>query len=380
MEMQPGMEVSHQQFLKKEDVKINKALKRVLLLINCAMLGIGNCGGPLLLRLYFVRGGKRIWFSSWLETGGWPVILFPFAASYLRRRLSKGGGDSPDTTRLFFMKPFIFVACAVIGILTGLDDYIYAAGVARLPVSTASLIIASHLAFTAFFAFLLVGQRFTPYSINAIALLTVAGVVLGLHTSGDRPANESNKQYLMGFFMTIAAAALYGLVLPMVELTYKKARQTITFSLVMEMQMVISIFATLFCTIGMLVNKDFEVIPREAREYELGEAKYYLVVAFSAIIWQFFFLGAIGVIFYGSSLLAAVIITTVLPITEILAVFIFQEAFKPEKAISLFLSLWGFASYFYGEFKGSKKRNKIPEPENPRLNPPLSSSPVTTPK
>ncbi|XP_042500684.1 purine permease 3-like isoform X2 [Macadamia integrifolia] len=353
MEMQPGMEVSHQQFLKKEDVKINKALKRVLLLINCAMLGIGNCGGPLLLRLYFVRGGKRIWFSSWLETGGWPVILFPFAASYLRRRLSKGGGDSPDTTRLFFMKPFIFVACAVIGILTGLDDYIYAAGVARLPVSTASLIIASHLAFTAFFAFLLVGQRFTPYSINAIALLTVAGVVLGLHTSGDRPANESNKQYLMGFFMTIAAAALYGLVLPMVELTYKKARQTITFSLVMEMQMVISIFATLFCTIGMLVNKDFEVIPREAREYELGEAKYYLVVAFSAIIWQFFFLGAIGVIFYGSSLLAAVIITTVLPITEILAVFIFQEAFKPEKAISLFLSLWGFASYFYALLQSS---------------------------
>ncbi|XP_043708325.1 purine permease 3-like [Telopea speciosissima] len=358
--------------VKKEDAKIKKALKRSLLLLNCAMLGIGNCGGPLLLRLYFVRGGKRIWFSSWLETGGWPVLLFPLAASYLYRRRSKGRGDSPDATRLFFMKPFIFIACAVIGVLTGLDDYFYSYGVSCLPVSTASLIIATQLAFTAFFAFLLVRQRFTPYSINSIALLTVAAVVLALHTSGDRPANESNKQYLIGFLMTISAAALYGLVLPMVELTYKKARPTITFSLVMEMQLVISIFATLFCTIGMLVTKDFEVIPREAREYELGEAKYYLVVVFSAIIWQFFFLGAIGVIFYGSSLLAAIIITTLLPITEVLAVFFFQESFKAEKGISLALSLWGFASYFYGELKANKKSNQTPESENPRLHPPSS--------
>ncbi|XP_043708324.1 purine permease 3-like [Telopea speciosissima] len=365
MEMEPGMEVSHQEVVKKEDAKIKKALKRSLLLLNCAMLGIGNCAGPLLLRLYFVHGGKRIWFSSWLETGGWPVILFPFAASYLKRRRSKGRGDSHDATRLFLMKPFVFIACAIIGILTGLDDYIYAYGVSLLPVSTVSIIIASHLAFTAVFAFLLVRQSFTPFSINSIALLTVAGVVLGLNTSVDRPANESNKQYLIGFFMTIAAAALYGLVLPLVELTYKKAKQTITFSLVIEMQLVISIFATLFCTIGMLVNKDFQVIPREAREYELGEAKYYLVVAFTAIIYQFFFLGAIGVIFYGSSLFAAVIICSVLPITEVIAVFIFQESFTAEKGVSLALSFWGFASYLYGELKANKKSNEILEPENP---------------
>ncbi|KAJ4965518.1 hypothetical protein NE237_017367 [Protea cynaroides] len=363
MEMEP-IEVSSQQIiLKKEDAKKSKALKRSLLLLNCAMLAIGNCAGPLLLRLYFVRGGKRIWFSSWLETGGWPIILFPFAALYLNRL--RGRGDSDDGRRLFIMKPLVFIACAVIGTLTGLDDYFYAYGVARLPLSTASLIIASHLAFTAFFAFLLVRHRFTPYSINSVVLLTVASVVLGLHKNGDRPANESNKQYLVGFFMTLSAAALYGLVLPMVELTYKKANQAITYSLVMEMQMVISVFATLFCTVGMLFNKDFEVIPREAREYELGETKYYLVVVFSAISWQFFFLGAIGVIFYGSSLLAAVIITTVLPVTEILAVFFFQESFKAEKGVSLALSVWGFTSYFYGELRARKKSNQTPKPDIP---------------
>ncbi|XP_043712100.1 purine permease 1-like [Telopea speciosissima] len=374
MEME-HMEVSHQQVLKKEDdAKISKYLRKPFLLLNCAMLGIGNCGGPLLMRLYFARGGNRIWFSSWLQTGGWPFILFTLAASYLyRRRSNKGGGGSDsadDDTKLFFMKPFVFIACTVIGILTGLVNYLYAYGVARLPVSTSSLIVASQLGFTAFFAFFLVRQKFTSYSINTVFLLTLAAVVLGLHTGGDRPANESKKEYFMGFFLTIASSALYGLVLPMVELTYKKAKQVITYSLVMEMQLVISIFATLFCTIGMLVNKDFEVIGREAREYELGESKYYLVVACSTVIWQFFFLGSIGVIFYGSSLLAAVIITTLLPVTEILAVFFFHESFNVEKGISLVLSLWGFASYFYGEFKASKKSNQTPKPGDPQHHPP----------
>ncbi|KAL4588618.1 hypothetical protein LXL04_001510 [Taraxacum kok-saghyz] len=82
-------------------------------------------------------------------------------------------------------------AAAVIGVLTGVDDFFYVCGVSCLPVFTTSLIIASQLGFTALFAFLLVKQKFTPYSITA----------------------------------------LYGLVLPMVEMTYNKAKQTITYTL-----------------------------------------------------------------------------------------------------------------------------------------------------
>ncbi|KAL4586447.1 hypothetical protein LXL04_011083 [Taraxacum kok-saghyz] len=86
------------------------------------------------------------------------------------------------------MRPRVFFAAAVIGVLTGVDDFLYACGVSRLPVSTTFLITVSQLGFTAFFAFLLVKQKFTPYSITA----------------------------------------LYGLVLPMVEMTYNKAKQAIT--------------------------------------------------------------------------------------------------------------------------------------------------------
>ncbi|EYU34537.1 hypothetical protein MIMGU_mgv1a022801mg, partial [Erythranthe guttata] len=329
-------------------------MKRVLLIINCIILAVGNCGGPLIMRLYFVHGGKRIWFSSWLETGGWPILLVPLLVSYNRRRRTAASGKA----ELYLMKPRVFLAAAVIGVLTGFDDYLYAYGVAKLPVSTSALIIASQLAFTAAFAFLMVKQEFTAYSVNSVVLLTLGAVVLGLHTNGDRPEGESSKEYMVGFFLTVAAAALCGFILPAVELTYKKAKQAVSYTLVLEMQLVMCVFATSFCTLGMLVNNDFQAIAREARAYELGETKYYIVVLWSAIVWQCFFLGAIGVIFYSSSLLSGIVITVLLPATEILAIIFYHEKFQAEKGLSLFLSLWGFISYFYGEMKKDKNKNK----------------------
>jgi drug/metabolite transporter (DMT)-like permease len=343
-----------------EDEKKKKTLKRTLLILNVSMLALGNCGGPMIMRLYFLKGGKGVWISSFLETAGWPFNLIPIIISYSYRR------KKDPAEKLFSIKPRLFLSCAVIGILTGLDDFIYAYGVARLPISTSALIIATQLAFTAGFAFLLVKQKFTSFTINAVFLLTIGAGILALHTSSDRPAGESNKRYLMGFFMTLGAAALYGFVLPAIEFTYKKAKQRITYSLVLEMQMYISFFATAFCAIGMIAQKEAQTIPKEAREFQLGESKYYVVLVFSAILWQFFFVGAVGVIFCASSLLSGIIIAVLLPVTEILAVLFYHEKFQVEKGVSLVLSLWGFVSYFYGEIQENKKmkRGHVPELED----------------
>jgi len=325
----------------------------------------------MVMRLYFLHGGNRLWLTSWLETGGWPVTFIPLVITYFKRCRKEG-----SAAKLYFMGGPVFVASAVIGVLTGLDDYLYAYGVDRLPVSTVSLILASHLAFTALFAFILVKQKFTPYSINAVALLIVGAGVLALHSSSDRPKGESSKEYFVGFFMTLAAAILYGFVLPLVELTYKKAKQAITYTLVLEIQLVMCFFATLFCTIGMVINNDFQVIPREARDFGLGETTYYVVLVCSGIVWQGFFLGAIGVIFAGSSLLCAVIIATLLPLTEILAVIFYKEKFTAEKGVCLVLSLWGFVSYFYGELKHSKEKS---ETQTPKTEMPQAISVITSP-
>ncbi|KAK7275045.1 hypothetical protein RIF29_16151 [Crotalaria pallida] len=107
------------------------------------------------------------------------------------------------------------------------------------------------------------------------------------------------------------------------------------------------------------------VIPREAREFGLGEAKYYVILVVSAIFWQLYLLGAIGTIFCSSSLFSGILVSVLLPVTEVLAVIFYKESFQVEKGISLVLFLWGFVSYFYGEFKEAKKMrtNRVSETE-----------------
>ncbi|CAA7037827.1 unnamed protein product [Microthlaspi erraticum] len=338
--------------------------KTVLVIINCIILAIGNCGGPLIARLYFRNGGKRIWFSSFLQTAGCPIIFFPLLFSFLRRRK-----EEDEKTPFFLIKPPLFFAAIVIGLLTGFDNYLYAYGLAYLPVSTSALVISSQLAFTAFFAFFMVKQKFTPFTVNAVVLLTLGAGILALHTDGDKLANETHKEYVVGFLMTVAAAILYAFILPLVELTYKKARQEISYTLVLEIQLVLCLVATCVCLVGMLADGDFKVIAREARGFKLGGSSYYcVVVVFTAIIWQGFFLGAIGMIFCASSLVSGILISALLPLTEVLAVLFFREKFQAEKGISLFLSLWGFLSYFYGQIKSDKeKKAKAQETQLPQL-------------
>ncbi|KAK8966341.1 Purine permease 1 [Platanthera guangdongensis] len=75
-----------------------------------------------------------------------PLLFLPLSFSFLfRRRSDPSAAASLVTKRLF-------ISSAVIGLLTGLDDYLYAYGLHFLSVSTLSVLIATQLAFTALFA------------------------------------------------------------------------------------------------------------------------------------------------------------------------------------------------------------------------------------
>lgn len=102
-----------------------------------------------------------------------------------------------------------------------------------------------------------------------------------------------------------------------------------------------------------------QAIPREAREFGLGgQPGYYLLLGSSVLVYQCFFLGTIGAIFFGSALLAGVVMTVLIPVTEVLAVMLFHEPFSGTKGVALALSLWGFVSYFYGEVRKANKANR----------------------
>uniref|UniRef100_J3MBY8 Uncharacterized protein n=1 Tax=Oryza brachyantha TaxID=4533 RepID=J3MBY8_ORYBR len=111
--------------------------------------------------------------------------------------------------------------------------------------------------FTAMFVFLFVGLRFTPFSANAVVLLTIGSTVLGsvLGLSFMKLAGHSSKAYWTGFCEAIAAAAHAGLVLPFVEVTKAKydhrtspaARVPLPSANMMQMQTVMGTTGTVVC-------------------------------------------------------------------------------------------------------------------------------------
>ncbi|CAN6174628.1 unnamed protein product [Urochloa humidicola] len=342
-----------------------KTMQRLMVALNCVLLGVGVTGGQLLTRLYYSKGGHRQWLSSWLQSVGWPLLLIPLAASYATRCARARGGTAP----VLLTPPRILLAAAGLGLIAGVDNFLYAWGLEFLPVSTSAILISTQLVFTVFFAFLIVRPRLTPTTVNAVVLLTVGAVVLGLHVSSDRPPGVTRGKYWLGFALTLGAAALYGVFMPLVELAYKCAAgggRALTYVVAMEVQLVIAFVATVFCTVGMIVNKDFQAIPREAKQFELGEARYYMVLVWAAVLWQFFFLSTVGVIFCVHTLLAGILIAVFIPITEVAAVIFLNEKFSSEKGVALVLSLWGLASYSYGEWsetRAKKKTDAAPDAE-----------------
>ncbi|XP_068648064.1 purine permease 1-like [Aristolochia californica] len=340
------------------DPSKKRRFKFFLLGLNCILTGLGTTGGPLLLRLYYLHGGQRQWTTSWLQTAGFPILLIPLSILYIRDR-ARGVP--------FMAEPKLLMYSAGIGLLVGLDNFMYSHGLSFLPVSTSALLFSTQLAFTAFFAFVIVKQKFSPYSVNAVVLMTLGAVLLGVRKSGDRPANVTSGEYLVGFLLTLGAALLLGFIFPSIEFAYSKASKTMTHSVVLQFQFGVTLFATIFCTIGMLINKDFQAIGREAENFGLGEVKYYLILVAAAVVFQMEFVGWLGVVFCASSFFAGVLGAALLPITEIAAVIAFNEKFTPEKGMSLALCLWGFTSYFYGANKSEKKvkaETEAQQPEN----------------
>ncbi|KAK8959937.1 Purine permease 1 [Platanthera guangdongensis] len=87
--------------------------KRLLLFLHVVLLLVGGVGNPLILRAYFEYGGDRKWFSAFLQTAGFPLLVIPHIVSFRR---SNTGHRS-----LVSLTPSLFIYCTIIGLITGKD-------------------------------------------------------------------------------------------------------------------------------------------------------------------------------------------------------------------------------------------------------------------
>ncbi|CAK8565777.1 unnamed protein product [Lathyrus sativus] len=163
--------------------------------------------------------------------------------------------------------------------------------------------------------------------------------------------------YVIGFMCTLAASAGYGLILSLTQLASKKVVKSESFKAVMDMIIYQSLVATCVPLVGIFASGKWNCIEKEMEEYELGKA-------FTAIGWQVFNIGCVGLIFEISSLFSNAISVVGLPIVPILAVVFFQDKMHGIKAISMVLAVWGFISYIFQQYLD--ERNGYAEKRNTR--------------
>lgn len=314
-----------------------------VVIFSVLSLIVGQDAAILLNRYYFDGGGNSRWISTLVQSVGCPILFIPLVF-YQGKQASK---ITPPTPKLVL----IYVG---LGLLLAGDNLLYSWGISYMPVSTYSLLCSSQLAFNAVFAFILNRQKITPYILNSLVLLTLGAILLAVHSDGDRPKGVNTAKYIVGFICTVAASAIYGLLLPLMQLVFNRVIKKETFAVVLEMQIFTSIVATVVCIVGLFVSGEFRDMKKEAENFTTGKVAYYMTLIWSAIGWQVSSVGGVGLIFLVSSLFTNVISTLALPIVPILSVAFFHDKMEALKIISMLLSIWGFVSYIYGGYLDSK--------------------------
>ncbi|GKV53709.1 hypothetical protein SLEP1_g60226 [Rubroshorea leprosula] len=322
-----------------------------LLITNYFCLFLGSVSSTLISKYYFLHKGSSRWVSTWVQSAGFPLLLFPiFLPCYLKCTPRK-----PFTN----FTPKLLILSILIGLMLGINNLLFSWGNSYLPVSTSSLLLSSQLVFNLILSVIIVKQRVTFTNLNCVVLLTLSSVLLALSPAHDRAAGLTRAKYFVGFFSTIGAGLLFALYLPMMEMIYRKVY---CFSMVMEMQLVMEVAATVLATVGVVWDGGF----RERRVFDKGERVYWVTVVGNVVTWQLCFMGTAGMVFLTSSITGGICMTALLAMNVLGGVLVFGDEFGGVKAVSTVLCGWGFCSYVYGMYV--KMKLEIDEKTEPAGN------------
>ncbi|KAI6703494.1 hypothetical protein NL676_012630 [Syzygium grande] len=320
----------------------------------------GQSVGTLLGRLYYTKGGSSKWLTAFAQLAGFPILLLlyfiptpkqPSDHNNPRIQIDAQAQSQSQSTPL----KSLTLAYISLGTLVALNGYLYSVGLFYLPVSTFSLICSSQLAFNALFAFFLNAQKFTPYITNSLVLLTISSTLLVFQSdSGDHKGVSAGK-YALGFVCTIGASAGYGLVLSLTQLCFSRVIRKVTLRAVLNMIVYPSLLASAIIVAGLLGSGEWEHLGREMDEYELGKVRYVMNLVGTAISWQVFTIGTIGLILDASSLFSNSISVVGLPIVPIFAVVFFGDSMDGVKVMAMILAVWGIVSYVYQYYLADAK-------------------------
>ncbi|XP_052180720.1 purine permease 21-like [Diospyros lotus] len=304
----------------------------------------GQSVATLLGRLYFEKGGKSKWVATLVQPGGFPVLL---PLLFLKQSAPNGSHQRPPNVSPMLLASIYFGS----GLFLAGDCMLFAIGLQYLPASTFSLICASQLGFNAFFSFFLNAQKLTVFIINSLVLLTISSVLLVFGPDDSSSSGRvSRGKYIIGFVCTAFGAAGYALLLSAGQVFFQKVLKSSTLQVIVRLIIYQSLVATSAIVVGLFASGEWRSLRQEMDEFGLGKVSYVMTLVWTAIIWQMFSIGVVGLIFKVSSLFCNVISTLGLPIVPVCAVIFFHDKMDGVKAIAMLLAVWGFVSYLYQHY------------------------------
>ncbi|XLR69929.1 hypothetical protein HN51_017061 [Arachis hypogaea] len=328
---------------------------RWLLLSLYAMLVI-SCQtiATILGRLYYEKHGKSKWIGTLVQVGGFPILLPYYCIS------SSTPKDNHNINVLHSEPSTIMLAIiyVTLGIVESLACYLDSMGLAYLPLSTFAIVTSSRLVFNAFFSFFLHSMKFTPYILNSLVLLTISTTLTAFQPeSAPFSTGNPRRHYVVGVIATIAGSVAYGFYLSLIQLAFVKVLKRNTMRVLIDVTIYGSFMSTCITLVGLFGSGEWTKLHEDMEGYEMGKASYLLTLAFTAISWQLFHVGCLGLIFEVSSLFSNAISVLNVPVVPILAVLIFHDKMHGIKAVTLALAIWGIISYFYHTFVHHHDRN-----------------------
>ncbi|CAN4082080.1 unnamed protein product [Withania somnifera] len=304
----------------------------------------GQAAGALLGRVYYDQGAKSRWIATLAQTAGFPFLLplicYPSPKNHNEQQLSI---HQPS----IFVRPLVYI---FLGLFQVANSMLFTVGLQYLPVSTYSLISGSQLAFTALTSFFLNGQKITPIILNSIVLLSFSSSVIIFQEETGDSGEISHKSLLIGFTATTLGSLGYALQFSLTELVFQKVFKSGTLKEVMKMSFFIGLFVTVTSIIGLFASGNWHNLETEMEEYGTGKLSYVINLVCTAISWQLYAVGSVGLVFKASALFSNVIINLGSSIGPIFAMVFLKDKMSGLKVFSLLLGIWGYASYIYQHY------------------------------
>ncbi|KAH7514995.1 hypothetical protein FEM48_Zijuj11G0149400 [Ziziphus jujuba var. spinosa] len=243
----------------------------------------------------------------------------------------------------------------VLGLIIALGSFLTSYGFLYLPASTFTIIFASQLGFTALFSFFLNSQKFTPFIINSIVLLTISSTLLAFQPNSSSLSGVSKAKQAIGFICTVCSSALAALGLSLSQFFFRRVIKKESFRAVLDMVIFELLVASCMFLVGVFASGEWKDLSKEMDGFGLDKISYVMTLLWSTIVWQVFQIGIVALILEVSSLFCNIISALALPIVQVLAAIIFHDNMDGLKVISMVLAIGGSVSYIYQNYLDDQK-------------------------